>query len=90
MMNRHVSKAERYAEEIGLTAPSTTKMKDLIDEYIFSERDRYLISRYLLDDVPIGDFLLAEIAEKYPYAPLEENGARKVIRRCIHRISKNY
>ena len=87
-MSGHIQKAERYAEQMGLTAPSTTKMKALIDEFIFSERDRYLISRYLLDDVPIGDFLLAEIAEKFPYAPLEENGARKVIQRCIRRISR--
>lgn len=89
-MPNHSQKIERYAEQIGLTAPSVTKFKALIDEYIFSERDRYLISRYLLDDVPIGTYLLDEIAEKYPYAPLEENGARKVIQRCIHRISKHY
>lgn len=87
-MNRHAQKIDRYAEQMGLTAPSTTKMKALIDEYIFSERDRYLISRYLLDDVPVGDYLLDEINAKFPYAPLEENGARKVIQRCIHRISK--
>ena len=89
-MPNHSQKIERISEKIGLTAPSTTKMKTLIDEYIFSERDRYLISRYILDDVPIGTFLLDEIAEKFPYAPLEENGARKVIQRCIHRISTHY
>ena len=89
-MPNHSQKIERISEKIGLTAPSTTKMKALIDEYIFSERDRYLISRYILDDVPIGTFLLDEIAEKFPYAPLEENGARKVIQRCIHRISTHY
>ena len=83
-------KIERYAETLGIAAPTVSDFKALIDEYIFSERDRYLMTRYLLDDVPVGDFLLDEIAEKFPYAPLEENGARKVIQRCIHRISKHY
>lgn len=82
------SKIQRYADALGVESPSRTDIKTLIDEYIFSERDRYLLTRYILDDVPISSFLLDEIAEKFPYAPLEENGARKVIQRCIHRISR--
>lgn len=85
----HKQKAERYADEIGLTNPSRSRWEALIDEYILSERDRYLLRRYIVDGVPVGDYLLQDIADRFPYAPLEENGARKVIRRCIHCISKN-
>lgn len=75
----HKQKAERYADEIGLTNPSRSKWEALIDEYILSERDRYLMRRYIVDGVPVGDYLLQDIADRFPYAPLEENGARKVI-----------
>lgn len=83
------TKIDRFAAAAGLTTPTTTAIRQLIDEYLFSERDRFLITRYIIDGVPVGTYLLNEVNERFPYAPLDENGMRKTIRRCIHRISKH-
>lgn len=80
-------KVERYAEELGIVKPTLSQFDALISECIFSERDRYIMRRYILDDVPVGDFLINEVCEKFPYAPLDENGMRKAIKRCIKRLS---
>jgi len=80
-------KVERYAEELGIVKPTLQQFEELIDACIFSERDRYLMKRYLLDNVPVGDYLISEVNTKFPYAPLEENGMRKAIKRCMRRLS---
>lgn len=81
-------KAERYADELGIVKPTLRQFEELIDACIFSERDRYLMKRYLLDGVPVGDYLISEVNAKFPYAPLEENGMRKVIKKCRRIISR--
>ena len=83
------TKIDRFAAATGLIMPTTTAIRALIEEYLFSERDRFLITRYIIDGVPVGTYLLDEVNGLFPYAPLDENGMRKAIRRCLHRISKH-
>lgn len=80
-------KAERYADELGLVKPTTRQFEELIDDCIFSERDRYILKRYILDDVPAGE-IAVEASQRFPYAPLDEIAARRAIRRGINTISK--
>ena len=80
-------KAQRYADELGVPNLTISQWRWMINECIFSERDRYIVTRYLLDDIP-ASALVEEVAEKFPATPLEEQGIRRAIKRCMATLSK--
>ena len=80
-------KAAKYAEELGIVKPTTAQFEALVDACIFSARDRHIMKRYLIDDVP-ASALVDEVSAKFPYAPAEELTIRRIIRRGINTISK--
>lgn len=82
-----MQKAQRYAESLGAPKLTVSQWKWLINECIFSERDRYIVTRYLIDDVP-ASALVDEVAERFPASPLEEQGIRRAIKRCMNTLSK--
>ena len=80
-------KAQRYAEALGIPNLTISQWKWMINECIFSERDRYIVTRYLIDDIP-ASALVDEVIEKFPATPLEEQGVRRAIKRCMNELSK--
>ena len=80
-------KAQRYANALGAPNLTISQWKWLINECIFSERDRYIVTRYLIDDVS-ASALVDEVAAKFPMSPLEEQGIRRTIKRCMNTLSK--
>ena len=80
-------KAQRYSDALGAPNLTISQWKWLINECIFSERDRYIVTRYLIDDIP-ASALVDEVAEKFPATPLEEQGIRRAIKRCMSTLSK--
>ena len=58
-----------------------SQMRVLIDEYIHSERDRYIMHRHLIDDIPFE-----KLAEELG---LSDRWVRKIAKRCKSELLKH-
>lgn len=67
---------------------SRTDREQLIDEWIFSERDRYILKRRLLDGITF-ERLADEIAENPNFNPLSTRQIQSIAAKGIQRLLKH-
>ena len=76
-----------YAATIHAAELSRTEWERLIAEWVYNERDRYILVRHLLDGVRYAD-LVDELDERFG-VPLTERRIAAVVRNGITAISKH-
>lgn len=75
----------RAAEEYGISRPA---LSALIDEWIFSERDRYILKRRLLDGVTF-ERLSIEIEQDSRFQPLSTRQIQSIAAKGMRILSRH-
>lgn len=66
---------------IDLCNKSCSEWRDLIDEWIYSERDRCIIKRRLLDGI-----CYEELSEEFD---LSDRQVKRICNKCVEQLSKH-